>query len=683
MDAKPHRAVRQTRVQGDENAPLESSDGLQQHYKSTGTLLTTTAAGPLRVAAKRIAFGDVSNTVKYPSKDDSTIPGKDSIHVIEKSVVAPVESSQAPLLRPAQRPLSVTASKFLPSETSNNATTSVPTKPLNGPASNPAPAPNTRTAVGRKGPAVFKDPTPPISQTSSSIPLKEAQTTTSTAPVHQNLAPRHHKSQQHLRTEQPILRRTKSRFDCNVTEQKEDERAGDSTFSDEVDSLKPDQMDASNHNGAPGHSTTANQTVTTVEPKDHGVPKAKESEQERGLRHLRDFDRLMVEGERKAAIERRKKPVETQEPEPTSRDWHSDFETPEPEPEPESPGQEWPETEEEEDKDEVTRDEVTGGVTTTLFPIMTSKIQQELDAAKSFVDASLTFQELEDESWDTTMVAEYGEEIFDYMRSLEIKMLPNAHYMDNQAEIQWSMRSILVDWLVQVHHRFNLLPETLFLAVNYIDRFLSCKIVSLGKLQLVGATALFIAAKYEEINCPSVQEIVYMVDDGYSVDEVLKAERFMLTMLGFELGWPGPMSFLRRISKADDYDLETRTLAKYFLEVTVMDERFVGSPASFVAAGAHFLARLMMRKGDWTPAHVHYSGYTVDQLHPLMHMMVECLEFPEKHHAAVFSKYSDRRYKRASLFTEGEMQKGYVLPYLYMLKPETSLGNFNALHGWK
>ena len=161
------------------------------------------------------------------------------------------------------------------------------------------------------------------------------------------------------------------------------------------------------------------------------------------------------------------------------------------------------------------------------------------------------------------------------------------------------MRSVLMDWLIQVHHRFGLLPETLFLAVNYIDRFLSCKVVSLGKLQLVGATAIFIAAKYEEINCPSVQEIVYMVDSGYTIDEILKAERFMLSMLQFELGWPGPMSFLRRISKADDYDLETRTLAKYFLEVTVMDERFVGSPPSFTSAAAHCLARIILRKGTW------------------------------------------------------------------------------------
>lgn len=244
-------------------------------------------------------------------------------------------------------------------------------------------------------------------------------------------------------------------------------------------------------------------------------------------------------------------------------------------------------------------DNTTGGVTLVLAPRVTAKSKRELEAAKQFVEANRTQDDIEDEQWDTSMVAEYGEEIFEYMHSLEERMKPNPQYMDLQAEIQWSMRSVLMDWLVQVHNRFTLLPETLFLSVNYVDRFLSAKVVSLGKLQLVGATALFLAAKYEEINCPSVQEIVYMVDGAYTVDEVLKAERFMLSMLQFELGWPGPMSFLRRVSKADDYDVETRTLAKYFLEITIMDERFVGCTPSYLAAGAHCLARFMLKKGDW------------------------------------------------------------------------------------
>ena len=253
-------------------------------------------------------------------------------------------------------------------------------------------------------------------------------------------------------------------------------------------------------------------------------------------------------------------------------------------------------------------------LTTLVAPRETTRVKWELEEARKHVEDNRTDLDVDEEIWDVSMVAEYGEEIFEYLREQEvdtlsimsllnltcqIRMLPDPHYMDGQKEIQWSMRSVLMDWLVQVHQRFNLLPETLFLTVNYIDRFLTAKVVSIGKLQLVGATAILIASKYEEINCPSLQEIEFMVDGGYTIDEILKAERFMLSMLGFELGWPGPMSFLRRVSKADDYDLETRTLAKYFLEVTIMDERFVGSPPSFVAAGAHCLSRMMLKKGEW------------------------------------------------------------------------------------
>ncbi|KAK0735519.1 cyclin-like protein [Apiosordaria backusii] len=317
-------------------------------------------------------------------------------------------------------------------------------------------------------------------------------------------------------------------------------------------------------------------------------------------------------------------------------------------------------------------DNTTGGPTTMVAPVVTVHAQTELAIAKDWVLSTQTEEEIEEEAWDVSMVAEYGEEIFAYMRQLEDSMVPNPHYMDNQTEIQWSMRAVLMDWLVQVHHRFCLLPETLFLTVNYIDRFLSVKIVSLGKLQLVGATALFVAAKYEEINCPSVQEIVYMVDSGYNVDEILKAERFMLSMLQFELGWPGPMSFLRRISKADDYELETRTLAKYFLEITIMDERFVGSPASYIAAGAHCISRMFLEKGDWTLSHVHYSGYTLSQLKPLINMMFECCREPRKHHSAVYDKYSSPKYKNASTFVESKMLRGVTLSYLYNAMAEAA-----------
>lgn len=315
------------------------------------------------------------------------------------------------------------------------------------------------------------------------------------------------------------------------------------------------------------------------------------------------------------------------------------------------------------DQDYMTANSFDPTLTTIFNPQPTKKQRAEIEEARLYVEEHRTPDDIEDEQWDTSMVAEYGDEIFEYMREMEARMAPNPHYMDQQQEIQWSMRAVLMDWVVQVHQRFNLLPETLFLTVNYIDRFLSCKIVSLGKLQLVGATAIFVAAKYEEVNCPTISEIIYMVDNGYTAEELLKAERFMLSMLQFELGWPGPMSFLRRISKADDYDLETRTLAKYFLEVTIMDERFVGCKPSFLAAGAHCMARTMLGKGDWTKAHVYYSNYTFRQLHRLLGAILECCADPQRHHGAVFEKYMDKRYKRASTYVRGEVLRGFHLEF--------------------
>lgn len=104
--------------------------------------------------------------------------------------------------------------------------------------------------------------------------------------------------------------------------------------------------------------------------------------------------------------------------------------------------------------------------------------------------------------FDTTLVAEYSEEIFEYMSKLETECMPGERYMEGQTEITWEMRQTLVDWLLQLHLRYGLLPETLWIAINIVDRFLTKRVVSLVKLQLVGVTAMFIAAKYEEILAP-------------------------------------------------------------------------------------------------------------------------------------------------------------------------------------
>lgn len=294
-------------------------------------------------------------------------------------------------------------------------------------------------------------------------------------------------------------------------------------------------------------------------------------------------------------------------------------------------------------------------ITTAMEPKWNRAIFSELQYVMQKY-SQVGLDESDEDTFDVTMVAEYAPEIFNYMHELEHRLAPEPNYMDHQDELRWEMRSVLIDWVVQVHSRFNLLPETLFLTVNYIDRFLSKRKVSLSRFQLVGAVALFIAAKYEEINCPTVQEVAYMADNAYSILDFLKAERFMIDVLEFDMGWPGPMSFLRRTSKADDYDYETRTLAKYFLEITIMDLRFVASQPSWLAAGAHYLSRRLLNKGPWTEAHVFYSGYTEAQLRPLAEVLLHNCHHAETNHRAIFEKYQERRYRRLSTFVQEYLQ---------------------------
>jgi G2/mitotic-specific cyclin-B, other len=86
------------------------------------------------------------------------------------------------------------------------------------------------------------------------------------------------------------------------------------------------------------------------------------------------------------------------------------------------------------------------------------------------------------------------------------------------------MRAILIDWLIEVHLKFKLLPETLFLTINLIDRFLEKAVIQRTKLQLVGVTSMLIASKYEEIYAPEVRDFVYITDKAYSKEEILKME---------------------------------------------------------------------------------------------------------------------------------------------------------------
>jgi len=121
---------------------------------------------------------------------------------------------------------------------------------------------------------------------------------------------------------------------------------------------------------------------------------------------------------------------------------------------------------------------------------------------------------------DPLCATEYVHDMYSLFREKEPTTSVRPVFMESQPHINERMRSILVDWLVEVHLKFKLVPETLYLTVNLIDRYLERDEVSRPKLQLVGVTSLLIASKYEEIYPPELRDLVYICDRAYTRNDV-------------------------------------------------------------------------------------------------------------------------------------------------------------------
>lgn len=143
-------------------------------------------------------------------------------------------------------------------------------------------------------------------------------------------------------------------------------------------------------------------------------------------------------------------------------------------------------------------------------------------------------------------------------------------YMSSQPEINEKMRAILVDWLIEIHNKFELMPETLYLTINIIDRFLSVKSVPRRELQLLGMGALFTASKYEEIWAPEVNDFVCIADRAYSHEQVLAMEKTILGKLEWTLTVPTHYVFLVRFIKASLGDRKVRSFFPFFFIANIL-----------------------------------------------------------------------------------------------------------------
>ncbi|XP_034379115.1 G2/mitotic-specific cyclin-B1 [Arvicanthis niloticus] len=274
---------------------------------------------------------------------------------------------------------------------------------------------------------------------------------------------------------------------------------------------------------------------------------------------------------------------------------------------------------------------------------------------QAFSDVILAMSDVDaDDGADPNLCSEYVKDIYAYLRQLEEEQSVRPKYLLGR-EVTGNMRAILIDWLIQVQMKFKLLQETMYMTVSIIDRFMQNSCVPKKMLQLVGVTAMFIASKYEEMYPPEIGDFAFVTNNTYTKHQIRQMEMKILRVLNFNLGRPLPLHFLRRASKIGEVDVEQHTLAKYLMELSMLDYDMVHFAPSQIAAGAFCLALKILDNGEWTPTLQHYLSYTEESLLPVMQHLAKNIVMVNRgltKHMTVKNKYATSKHAKVSLLAQ-------------------------------
>ncbi|KAI8428327.1 hypothetical protein MSG28_002521 [Choristoneura fumiferana] len=275
-----------------------------------------------------------------------------------------------------------------------------------------------------------------------------------------------------------------------------------------------------------------------------------------------------------------------------------------------------------------------------------SKSEDELDVSHRAPDGVADFDR---ENWnDVFQVSQYAMDIFNYLKNRE-PLFPVDDYLSRMKGITSWMRALLVDWMVEVQESFELNHETLYLAVKLVDLFLTKSSqtqperehLTKEELQLLGASALFIASKFDERIPPLVDDFLYICDGAYSLSQLLKMEITILRTVNFDLGIPLSYRFLRRYARCARLSMPTLTLARFILEQCLLDYALVAHSDSKMAAAALYIALRMKALGSWTPTLQYYTGYTLEEILPIaLEQNASLHKKPKSAISTVRNKYS-------------------------------------------
>ncbi|KAJ7597207.1 cyclin [Mycena floridula] len=242
---------------------------------------------------------------------------------------------------------------------------------------------------------------------------------------------------------------------------------------------------------------------------------------------------------------------------------------------------------------------------------------------------------------------EYRDEIRFYMHDMERFTMSSMQSMDQQPEIKWHMRPCLVDFLVEIHFSFRLRPETLYLTLNIVDRYVSRRVVFIKHYQLVGCAALWIAAKFEDAKerVPTVQDLVQMCHNTYEESAFLQMECHILSTIQWVLGHPTAEAWLRLMCCGPcTEEPKVQHVARFLMEITLFYREFVKFTPSAIALASLTLSRFLCGKPRWSVEESEECTEIIDLLDNRLAKQVSALS------ETLVKKYSYAFYSKAATF---------------------------------
>ncbi|ANB15550.1 cyclin CLN3 [Sugiyamaella lignohabitans] len=270
-------------------------------------------------------------------------------------------------------------------------------------------------------------------------------------------------------------------------------------------------------------------------------------------------------------------------------------------------------------------------------------------------------------SLSTSPTDEYKDDILRHMSCMQRTTWCDPNMIDLQPELEWHMRPYLLDFLVESHFGLELSAQTLFLAVNIIDRYSSKRIIYKRHYQLVGCTALWIASKYQDKKdrVPTLQELKMLCCGAYESHMFVQMESHILSTLEWTIGHPtcdlyidiNIDDIINQGYKYSSQDVEIiRNLALFACELAMFHKSLLVYSSATIATAAVALAHWIWSYSRCynTPPYIcsgipyhgpapNTAGVGDSSTDSCLQLLTSCLAYPSN---CLERKYSRSRYCR-------------------------------------